>query len=86
MIVNAAHAIADISADRPGGKGKILIATQRDEESVVVSISDDGQGIKPEKRDKILEPFLRLKKSARARGRGWPYHIPSSRNIVAPFE
>jgi len=45
LIVNAAHAIADVVGDVSNGKGKITITTRRQGEFAEVAIADTGSGI-----------------------------------------
>lgn len=53
LMLNAVQAV-------PDGKGKIVVKTLSDRErgEVSISVSDDGEGIKPEVREKLLEPFF----------------------------
>jgi len=53
IIVNAAQAIQN--------KGKIRISNKENDDWVCFSISDTGQGIKPEDFDHIMEPFYTTK-------------------------
>ena len=50
-------------------KGNVWIDVKKDNNIVVVSIKDDGQGIPKEDQDRIFERFYRVEK-ARARGLG----------------
>jgi len=60
LIVNAAHAIADV-ADERGGRGKITIATCQQGDDVVIEIGDNGCGIPQEIADRIFDPFFTTK-------------------------
>lgn len=56
LLVNAIYAIGD------NEKGKITItSTIEDEKQLIVSVSDNGCGIEPEKRNKIFELFYTTK-------------------------
>ncbi len=68
LIVNAAHAIADVSSERE--KGHIRIATRREETQVRISISDTGKGIPREIRERIFEPFFTTKEVGKGTGQG----------------
>ena len=46
-----------IEAIGPGG-GKIIIDVRRDEDSLVVAVSDTGKGIPPEIKDKLFQSFV----------------------------
>ena len=70
MIVNAAHAIADVVADREGERGTIRIATERDGNHAVIRISDTGAGIPEEIRDKVFDQFFTTKDVGRGTGQG----------------
>jgi signal transduction histidine kinase len=77
IIVNAAHAIADV-VQATGARGTIRVSTRPDDSHVVVSISDTGAGIPETIRDKIFEPFFTTKEVGRGTGQG----LAIARNIV----
>ena len=69
LIVNAAHAVADVVAGT-GGKGRITIRTRADGDHVVVSIADTGGGIPPHIRARIFDPFFTTKAVGKGTGQG----------------
>jgi len=70
IIVNAAHAIADVVGDGSEGKGKIKITTGRDGDSVVIRISDTGSGIPEAIHNRIFDPFFTTKDVGKGTGQG----------------
>jgi PAS domain S-box-containing protein len=77
LLVNAAHAIADVVGDS-GSKGRIRVQTARDGDSVRVEIADTGCGIPEEIRDRVFEPFFTTKAVGRGSGQG----LAIARSIV----
>lgn len=69
LIVNAAHAITDRLAGAPG-RGRIVICTGVEGQSVVVTIEDDGGGIPDAIAHRIFEPFFTTKEVGRGTGQG----------------
>ncbi|MBI5115629.1 response regulator [Candidatus Poribacteria bacterium] len=62
LLVNAAQAIKE--------KGKIVITTRMNGDSVVVSVADDGCGIPKENLNKIFDPFFTTKPVGKGTGLG----------------
>jgi signal transduction histidine kinase len=50
--------------------GHVSIATHRDERGMTLSVSDDGPGIRPEDRDRALQPFVKLQAGEFGEGSG----------------
>ncbi len=69
MIVNAAHAIADV-VKGTGTKGMITIMTRHVEGYAEIRITDNGTGIRPEIRGKIFDPFFTTKEVGKGTGQG----------------
>ncbi|HNR33717.1 MAG TPA: response regulator [Candidatus Hydrogenedentes bacterium] len=78
LIVNAAHAIADVVGDGSETKGRIMISTRRDGDWVEIRISDTGTGIPDEFRDRIFDPFFTTKEVGKGTGQG----LAIARNVV----
>jgi PAS domain S-box-containing protein len=70
MIVNAAHAIADVVGDGGNGKGKIRVRTRPDGEFAVVEITDSGSGMPPHVQARIFDPFFTTKEVGKGTGQG----------------
>ncbi|MBS1852996.1 MAG: PAS domain S-box protein [Acidobacteria bacterium] len=71
LIINAAHAIAEVQSQAPSpGKGKITIATKRVEDWAEISVSDTGSGIPAAIRSRIFEPFFTTKALGMGTGQG----------------
>jgi PAS domain S-box-containing protein len=67
LIVNCAHAIA---SQKRHEKGRIVIGTGYDVDSVWCTVADDGPGIPPETRNRIFEPFFTTKEPGKGTGLG----------------
>ncbi len=70
LIVNAAHAIADVASDGDNGKGTITISTHADNGWAEVRIRDTGTGIPDAIKGKIFDPFFTTKKVGKGTGQG----------------
>jgi PAS domain S-box-containing protein len=70
VLVNAAHAVADVVRARPGAKGAIAISTRRDGEWAEVRIRDTGDGIPEAVRPRVFDPFFTTKPVGQGTGQG----------------
>jgi signal transduction histidine kinase len=77
LLVNAAHAIADVQSN--DHKGRIGIRTAADGEDVVIAISDTGSGVPEEIRHRIFDPFFTTKDVDRGTGQG----LAIARSVIA---
>lgn len=70
IIINAAHAIAEVVGEGGDKKGTITVSTRRDGEWVEVRIRDTGTGIPEEHRAKVFDPFFTTKEVGKGTGQG----------------
>ncbi len=70
IVVNAAHAIADVVGKNSGEKGTITISTLKDGDWAEIRIRDTGAGIKPEHRSKVFDHFFTTKAVGKGTGQG----------------
>jgi PAS domain S-box-containing protein len=68
MIVNACHAIQDMTKGKE--KGKILISTAQVNENIIIKISDNGAGMDEKTKQRIFDPFFTTKEVGQGTGQG----------------
>jgi PAS domain S-box-containing protein len=70
LIVNAAHAIADVVRERGPEKGLIKIQTRNCLEWAEIRVQDTGSGIPEGVRTRIFDPFFTTKEIGKGTGQG----------------
>jgi PAS domain S-box-containing protein len=70
LIVNAAHAIADVVGKEGSEKGRIKVQTLNCGEWVEIRIQDTGSGIPEMARARIFDPFFTTKEIGKGTGQG----------------
>jgi len=70
LIVNAAHAIADVVKKEGSGKGKIKVQTRNCSEWIEIRIQDTGTGIPKKVQPRIFDPFFTTKEIGKGTGQG----------------
>jgi signal transduction histidine kinase len=70
ILINAAHAIADVTAGQKDAKGTIRISTRQEGPWAEIRISDTGGGIPANVRSRIFDPFFTTKPVGRGTGQG----------------
>ena len=79
LIVNAAHAIADVVGENPGGPpGEIVVETRAKDGFAEIRVSDSGHGIPEAVRHRLFEPFFTTKDVGQGTGQG----LTLARSIV----
>ncbi len=71
LIINSAHAISDVIAERgTTEKGTITIATRQEGPWALISVADTGAGIPVEIQSRVFEPFFTTKEVGKGTGQG----------------
>jgi signal transduction histidine kinase len=69
IIVNAAHAIADV-VKGGGERGRLVVKTWRDGNDALIAIRDSGTGIPEGIHDRVFDPFFTTKPVGQGTGQG----------------
>ncbi|MDR4505699.1 MAG: ATP-binding protein [Candidatus Scalindua sp.] len=70
MIINATHAIEEVSNNEDEGKGLISISTHLNKDWAEIRIGDTGTGIPEKYRSKLFDPFFTTKEVGKGTGQG----------------
>ncbi|PYJ02875.1 MAG: hypothetical protein DME25_14705, partial [Verrucomicrobia bacterium] len=82
VVVNAAHAIADVVGDGSNGKGTIRVSTRHDGDWAEIRIRDTGTGIPEPARNRVFDPFFTTKGVGKGTGQGlaMAHHVVAERH------
>jgi signal transduction histidine kinase len=70
LLINSAHAIAEVVGNDSNQKGKITIRTAQDGQVTTITVQDTGAGIRPEIQSRVFDPFFTTKAVGRGTGQG----------------
>jgi signal transduction histidine kinase len=70
LIVNAAHAIDEVTVGGSRGKGTITVATRCSDGWAEIRVSDTGCGIPDHARNRVFDPFFTTKPVGKGTGQG----------------
>jgi signal transduction histidine kinase len=78
LVINAAHAIADVVGDGSNGKGTLAVRTRLDGDWAEIRVVDTGSGIPEHARERIFDPFFTTKPVGKGTGQG----LAISRSVI----
>ncbi len=78
LVINAAHAIADVVGDGSDGKGTLAVRTRLDGAWAEIRVEDSGSGIPEHARERIFDPFFTTKGVGKGTGQG----LAISRSVI----
>jgi signal transduction histidine kinase len=78
LVINAAHAIAEVVGDGSNGKGTLAVRTRRDGDWAEIRVADTGSGIPEHARERIFDPFFTTKPVGKGTGQG----LAISRSVI----
>lgn len=70
LIVNAAHAVADVAKEESGQKGRIAIRTRLVGGQAEIRVEDSGPGVPEAIRSRLFDPFFTTKGVGKGTGQG----------------
>jgi len=70
LLINSAHAIAEVVGNHSKHKGKITIRTAQNAQFTTISVQDTGAGIPREIQSRVFDPFFTTKSVGRGTGQG----------------
>ena len=71
LLTNAFYAVNEKKKSNPKGyEPTVSISTKREKEKIIITVSDNGNGIPAEIKDKIFEPFFTTKPTGEGTGLG----------------
>ncbi|GAB6904917.1 hypothetical protein JCM12296A_07510 [Desulfosarcina cetonica] len=70
LLINAAHAIGEVTQGGKTGKGRIRISTRQTGDTVEIRFSDTGGGIPKAIQDRVFDPFFTTKPVGTGTGQG----------------
>ncbi|HVO64267.1 MAG TPA: PAS domain S-box protein [Terriglobales bacterium] len=70
LLINSAHAVAEVVGEGSGKKGKITIRTAQDAQFTTITVQDTGAGIRQEIQSRVFDPFFTTKGVGRGTGQG----------------